>query len=266
MNSIKNRIVGILDEYFPEFTNVFKCPLKGKASMQILKGCPFPTHVLELGFDGVLAEVRKAVKKSVGKQKVLALLEAARDSVGVAYGLESARLQMRMLTEELEFLQKQLAEIETRMKEFLEMTGYAELLLGIDGVGVVSAATFIGEIGDPLRFDSPRQISRMAGYNLVENSSGQSKSGTSISKRGRKQLRALLFRMAMVMVSKNKELKQLYQHLKTRRDNPLKGKQALIVISKKIITIIYQILKNRKTYEPALVLGTVRRQQLGLAA
>ena len=266
MNSIKNRVICILDEYFPEFASVFKCPLKGKASVQILKSCPFPQHLLELGMDGVLAEVKKAVKKTVGKKKVETLLKTAQDSVGVGYGVESARLQMQMLIEELEFQAKQLSQVEQRMEELLEATGYAELMLGINGIGVVSAASFLGEVGDPLRFDNPRQISRLAGYNLVENSSGQSKSGTSISRRGRKQLRALLFRMAMVMVSKNAELKQLYQHLKTRRENPLKGKQALIVISKKVITIIYQILKNRKAYQPALVLGEVRRQQLGLVA
>jgi len=176
MNGIKNRVIGILDEYFPEYTTVFKCPLKGKASVQLLKSCPFPAHILALGGEGVLEEVKKAVKKTVGRKKVLALLEAARDSVGVGYGLESARMQMRLLIKELEFLGEQLAEVETRMKELLEMTDYADLLLGIDGVGVVSTASFLGEVGDPMRFDSPRQISRFAGYNLVENSSGQSKS------------------------------------------------------------------------------------------
>ena len=106
----------------------------------------------------------------------------------------------------------------------------------------------------------------MAGYNLVESSSGQNKSRTSISKRGRKNLRSLLYRMAMVMVSNNNELKQLYQYLRTRPDNPLKGKQALVVISKKIVTIIYRMLKTRTEYRPAIVLGEVRKQQLGLAA
>lgn len=266
MNGIQNRMTGMLDEYFPEYTTVFKCPLKGKASMQILKSCSFPKFILELGMNGVLAEVKKAVKKSVGKKKVEKLMEAARHSVGVEYGLDSARLQLQMLIEELEFLQKQLDEVEKRMAELLQQTGYAEQLLGIKGIGIVSAASFLGEIGNPMRFDSPRQISRMAGYNLVENSSGQSKSGTCISKRGRKQLRALLYRMAMVMVARNNELKELYRYLTTRKNNPLKKKQALIVISKKIITIIYQILKTNKKYEPVLVLGGYRKEQISLAA
>lgn len=47
--------------------------------------------------------------------------------------------------------------------------------------------------GDPVRFDNPRQISKMVGYNLVEDSSGNSKSGTAISKRGRKNLRNILY-------------------------------------------------------------------------
>lgn len=266
MNSVKNRVTGLLDEYFPEFSSVFKKPLKGKASLHLLKTCPFPNHLLELGMEGVLAEVKKAVKKSVGKKKVVALLAVAKDSVGVTYGLESARMQLRLLVEELTFLSGQLEQIEARMDVLLEHTGYKEQLIGIKGIGVISAAAFLGEIGDPMRFDNPRQISRMAGYNLVENSSGQNKSGTSISKRGRKQLRALLYRMALVMVSKNNELKQLYQYLIGRKDNPLKKKQAMVVISKKIITIIYQMLKTNQDYQPTLVLGPVRREQLGLVA
>lgn len=266
MNSVKNRITGLLDEYFPEYVTVFKKPLDGKASLHLLKICPFPQHIMALGADGVLEEVRKAVKKSVGKKKVALLMRAAQDSVGVGYGLESARLQLRLLVEELDFLAKQLEQVEARMSELLEYTGHKERLIGIKGVGVISAAAFLGEIGDPMRFDNPRQIHRMAGYNLIENSSGQNKSGTSISKRGRKHLRALLFRMAMVMVRHNSELKQLYQYLITRTANPLKKKQALIVISKKAVTIMYQIIKSGTTYQPALVLGPVRKQQLGLAA
>lgn len=265
-NAVKNRIVGMLDEYFPEFITVFKCPFQGKASLQILKVCPFPRYILELGMEGVLAEVKKAVRKTVGKKKVRQLLAAASVSVGVGHGLDSARMQLRLLLDELELLGNQLEQVETHMRELLEETGYKELLLGIDGVGTVSAASLLGEIGDPLRFDNPRQIHRMAGYNLVENSSGQSKGRTSISKRGRKQLRALLYRMAIVMVANNSELKKLYQYLRTRPENPLKSKQALIVISKKIITIVYRMLKTNTEYRPALVLGTARKQQLGLAA
>jgi len=261
-NAVKNTITAVLDEYFPEIVNVFKYPLKGKASRQVLKSCPFPAFILALGEDGVLAEIKKAVKKTVGLKKVQQLIETAKDSIGVDYGLESAKLRMNCLIAELDMIEANLNEVEASMEKMLDSTGYADKVLGIKGIGVVSAAMFFGEVGDPLRFDSDRQISRYAGYNLTEDSSGKNKSGTCISKRGRKQLRSILYKMAFTMVGQNVEMKELYNYLTTRKDNPLKKKQALVVVSKKIITVIYSLLKKQDTYKPELVIGAVRREML----
>ena len=261
-SAVKNTITAVLDEYFPEIVQVFKNPLKGKASRQILRSCPFPSFILALGEDGVLSEIKKAVKKTVGRKKVQQLIETAKESIGVDYGLESAKLRLNCLVSELDMIEVNLQEVETSMAKMLEATGYADKILGIKGIGVVSASMFFGEVGDPLRFDSDRQISRYAGYNLTEDSSGKNKSGTCISKRGRKQLRSILYKMAFTMVGQNAEMKELYDYLKTRKDNPLKKKQALVVVSKKIITVIYSLLKKQEMYKPELVLGTVRREML----
>jgi len=265
-NALKNTITAVMDEYFPEIVTVFKNPLKGKASMQILKSCPFPALILELGVDGVLAEIKKAVKKTVGRKKAEQLVETARNSIGVGYGIVSAKLKLELMIEELELLTKQLARIETEMDLALDNTGIKKIILGIPGIGVVTAASFLGEIGNPMRFDNPRQISKMAGYNLVEDSSGQSKSGTVISKRGRKSLRSILYQMAIIMVAVNAEIKTFYQYLKTRQNNPLKKKQALVVISKKIITVIYNLVKKHTEYKAELVLGEFRKNQIKQAA
>jgi transposase len=264
-SAVKNTITAILDEYFPEIWEVFANPLTGKASRQVLKSCPFPSLIIAMGEIGVMREIKKAVKKSVGIKKVRELIETARTSVGVTYGLESARLRLEQLLDELEMVEKQLFGIETSMEQKLSATGYAERLLSIKGIGVVTAASFLGEVGDPLRFRDARQIANYAGYNLVEDSSGKSKSGTCISKRGRSQLRSLLYKMAFTMVGQNAEMKELHQYLTTRDKNPLKKKQSLVVISKKIITVIYSLLKKQAVYDPALALGTVRREMLKAA-
>jgi transposase len=264
-NAVKAGITAVLDEYFPEIWTVFKYPLKGKASRQILKACPFPANIISLGAEGVLAEFRKAVKKTVGAKKAGQLVAAAEQSIGVDCGLESSRLKMSWLLDDLEHAERHLADVETAMGEMLSATGYAEQMLGIKGIGVVTAAGFLGEVGDPLRFDSARQIANYAGYNLVEDSSGKSKSGTRISKRGRKQLRSALYQMAFTMVGQNAEMKLLYKHLTAREKNPLKKKQALVVVSKKIITVIYALLKKQDSYKPELVFGAVRKEMLSAA-
>lgn len=261
-NALKNNITAVTDEYFPEIRTVFKHPLKGKASLQILKSCPFPELILALGIEGVLAEIKKAVKRSVGRKKACALVEAAKSSIGVNYGLDGSHLKLRLLIEELELLTIQLEQVKEEMDLALSKTGHKDLLLSIPGVGIVNAASFLGEIGDPLRFEHPNQISRMAGYNLVEDSSGQNQGRTVISKRGRKNLRSILYQMALVMVARNNEMKELYQYLKNRPDNPLKKKQALVVISKKAVIIIYNLVKKQARYEAELVFNQFRKNQI----
>jgi transposase len=259
-NAVKNTITAILDEYFPELWTVFKHPLNGKASRQILRWCPLPDFILKLGEDGVLIEIRKAVKRTVGMKKAQELVRAARNSIGVRNGLDAVKIRLRLLLDELELFETQLNDVEQAMEAAILKTGYSEWMLSIKGIGVVTAASFLGEVGDPLRFQSARQIANYAGYNLSEDSSGKSKSGTCISKRGRKQLRSVLYQMAFTMVGKNAEMKELYQYLIKRKANPLKKKQALVVISKKIITVIYSLLKKQTGYDPECVLGIVRKE------
>ena len=174
-----------LDEYFPELITVFKYPLKGKACRQILKSCPFPSLILQLGRNKVLNQMKKAVKKTIGQKRIEKLFETARNSIGVTYGIPSARLKLTLLIEELELLEKQLTHLEIAMEQVLTLTGYKEIILSIPGVGIITAASFLGNTGDPSRFTHPRQISKLAGYNLIEDSSGENKSKTTISKRGK---------------------------------------------------------------------------------
>lgn len=136
-SALKNTITAVMDEYFPEYAEVFKCPLSGKASRHILKVSPFPKYILALGEDGVTYEIKKAVKKSVERKKARQLLEAAKDSVGVDYGENAAKLKLRLMLEELELLEKQTEELEVQMASELEKTDYAELLLSIKGIGVI---------------------------------------------------------------------------------------------------------------------------------
>ena len=265
MKSIKNTIIAVLDEYFPEYESVFKCIFIGKASRHILKTCPLPVLIKELGEDGVLAEIKKAVNKTVGRKKAKQLLEAAQNSIGIDYGESATPFRIKQYMSELEMMEKQLTQIEEEMKKALEKTGLSEYLLSIPGSGVVSMASVLGELGDPLRFENPRQMSRMAGYNLIEDSSGKNKSGTCISKRGRKNLRCVLYKMALIMVAVNPEMKELYKYLKTRESNPLKKMQALVVVSKKILTMIYTLSKKKEYYNPEQVFGKIRKEQLQAA-
>jgi transposase len=87
------------------------------------------------------------------------------------------------------------------MQELLLRVPNAAKLLDIKGIGMLTAAVIVSEIGDITGFKDPRQILKMAGLSLRENSSGKHKGKTTISKRGRKRLREGLFRAMIPMLA-----------------------------------------------------------------
>lgn len=89
---------------------------------------------------------------------------------------------------------------------------YSEKMLAVKGIGIVTVSGFIAEVGDISRFTSPKKIQKLAGLAMQENSSGKHKGETTISKRGRARLRKILFNVAMSLVAKNSEFKQIHQY------------------------------------------------------
>lgn len=126
-------------------------------------------------------------------------------------------------------------------------------------MGLITAACIIAEIGDISRFDDARQIQKYAGFNLVENSSGKHKGQTTISKRGRKRLRTIFFRVILPLVAKNSKFKQLHQYYTSRKENPLKKKQSLILLCCKLIRIIFAMLIKGIEYGGDKLMKDIKR-------
>lgn len=262
-NSILNQIRALLDEYFPEFETVFST-ITGKFSMHILRHGLMPSDLKQLGVSGIVEEIRKSTKKGVGQKKAVALYQAAINTIGVPAS-QTVRQKLHLLTESFIQLSSQIDLIEQEMEKQLQLTGIAEYILSIKGIGIVTACGFLGEIGDPSRFTDWKQIQKLSGFNLVEQSSGEHTGRRKISKRGRSALRNYLYQMALMVSYKNDEFKALYHYLINRSQNPLKRKQALVVVAIKLIRIIWTLIAKREHYDPSKVLGDYRKVQLKAA-
>lgn len=129
------------------------------------------------------------------------------------------------LLEQYDMYVRQESDIMGQVSERLErIPGTAEMLT-IPGVGIVTLAGFLAEVGDLSGYEHGQQIVRLAGLNLKENSSGKRKGLPGITKRGRSRLRALLFRSVMSMLANNQEFNALHRYYTKRNVNPLKKKQ-----------------------------------------
>ena len=259
INSVKNQIERWLSIYFPEYKEVFASPY-GIGSLEILKGCPLPQDIVELRPERVNQLWRAKKIKAVGSKRAQRLYEAAKRSIGRKEGCQMAKLELKMLLDDYDQKHQQLTALLCIIEELCHEIPAINQLLAIKGIGLISIAGIFAEIGEISRFDSPKQIQKLAGLAIGENSSGKHKGRTSITKRGRKRLRAVLFQVMLPLVANNQEFKKLHYYYTTREQNPLKKKQSLIALCCKLIRIIYGISTKGFTYDGEKMLSDIRRE------
>jgi len=258
LNRNENRMIRWFDMHFPEYREVY-----GKASaitgLLVLMRAPLPSDILSLGVDGICRIWREAKARAAGINRAKKLVEAAQKSIGLKGG-EAVRQELWQLMEEHELLKKQLSDIMRIIEELLTRIPGADRLLKVPGAGVVTVAGFLSEVGNISRFTDPKQIQKLAGLAVVENSSGKRKGMPGISRRGRSRLRWVLFQLARTTVKINKEMKAYHQYYTTRKENPLKKMQSLMAIAGKITRIFYGMLKNETEYDPAIVMKDFNKE------
>ena len=247
LNALKNRIKRWLKIFFPEYLKIYKV-FSSESGLQILEHAPLPAEIISLGAEGIYQIWREHKLRVVGMKRAKTLVEAAQKSVGIEGGA-CARMELQLLLEDYRAKQGQLKKVTEALEVATLKVPNVEKLLAIKGIGLITVAGFLAEVGEIGRFDSPKQIQKLAGLELKENSSGKHKGQTSISKRGRKKLRKTLFQAVLPLLRSNAEFADIYEYYTTRQNNPLKGKQAVIAVGCKLIRIFYVILTKGVDYD-----------------
>lgn len=259
LSRIKAKIHQWLDKYFPEYLkHVFK-DWDGKASMIILKEIPLPSQIIEMSPEEIVKVIKKKASRGIGIKRAKKLKTAAINSVGLKDGLDMAALELKNLLNQYELLNEQLEDLEEKVIKMLEEIPGAKEISSIKGVGEMTVAGFIAEIGDINNYDHNRQIIKLAGLNLKENSSGQHKGKTTISKRGRPRLRSLLYKVTLPLIRHNKEFNMIHKYYTTRPNNPLKSQQSRIALCCKLIRVFFTLGKKQVEYDGEKLINDIKR-------
>ena len=260
LNAIRNRIARWFVIYFPEYKSAvsdWSC----ESSLILLQNAPLPSDILKLDAENINKLWREKKLRAVGMKRAKAICDMAQVSVGVKQGENAARYEIMVLLEDYLRKTEQMQKILIILETLISQIPHTEKLTAIRGVGLLTVVSFIAEVGDLGRFKSPKQIQKLAGYAIKENSSGKHKGRSSISKRGRKRLRQALFQAIMPMLHSNPEFRSLYSYYTTRNKNPLKGKQAIVALACKLIRIFWVILKTGTDYNSEKLVADIVREQ-----
>ena len=125
-------------------------------------------------------------------------------------------------------------------------------LLSIPGMGYLSAAVFLGELGNPAYFHHAKHIIKYAGYDPQESDPGKQIGRKVISKKGRWLLRKYLFLMSLRAVSCSKFFQAYYHRrleTKSRFGQLLKKKEALCAVAIKLIKVIFALLRDKREFQ-----------------
>lgn len=247
LKQIQGRVHNWLDRFFPEFLTVFK-DWEGKAALLTLRSFPLPQEIVSCGMESIM-KCWKSEVKTVGKKRAKLLVEVAKESVGLTGGIIMGRQELMTLLSQYNLIQQELEQLMLQIDNLVKEIPGAKEMITIPGVGMVTVAGFLAEVGNLDDYNHPSQIQKLAGLNLKENSSGKHKGRTCITKRGRSRLRALLYKCIMPLVAKNKEFQALHCYYTMRARNPLKKKQSLIALCCKLIRLLFTLGKKQMPYD-----------------
>ena len=259
-NISANRIQRWLAIHFPEYLGLYT-RFDATSGLAVLEKAPLPKDVIALGVEGIrkIWHDKKMCGRGVTEDRTKTLVEVAHNSVGLDGG-PGTKSELYMLLEEHHLWTSQIEAVNKVLEETIQEVRYVEKLLAMKGVGSITIAGFIAEVGDIRRFKSPKQIQKYAGLELVENSSGKHKGKTRISKRGRRKLRKILYQVMVPLIAGNQEFRTIYDYYVTRVKNPLKRRQAMIAVSCKLIRVFYAVLTQGVDYDRFKMLSDIHHE------
>lgn len=133
-------------------------------------------------------------------------------------------------------------------------------LCTIPGCAITTAAAIVAETNGFMEFDSAKQLTSYAGYDIVHNESGTSViNRTRISKKGNRYIRHHLYLPAMCASRLIPEFNAMKERIKDRTKIPMK---AQVAVQRKLLILMYTLWKNGSVYEKDHYQKKVARTQV----
>lgn len=248
ISKAKTQVKGILNKVFPEYSDSFS-DVFGEASKQILINCPTPNEIVNFNTRKLANLLKKASKGRHSTDKVREIKALAKNSFGIKFTGDACSFEIKQLINQIIFLENQVNDLEIKIESI-----YSKLdnhLQSIPGIGETLAPVILAEIGDINNFSTPSKLTAFAGIDPSENQSGNKKStDEKISKRGSSYLRHAIYQAAFVAANNDPVMRAYYQ--KKRAE----GKHhyvALAGVERKILGIVFHVLKEDRNYRPPVI-------------
>lgn len=179
--------------------------------------------------------IQKAVRASYRLDKVIA---------------NSVDTVLSVYAEEIKAFQKMIKGLDKAIEEVMKVIGKEEeVLRSIPGIGPVYAAGILAEIGQIDRLDNEAKLAKYAGLSWKEKQSGNYASdNTPLKRTGNAYLRYYFVEAANRVRIQDPVFGKYYQR-KYKEVKRTPSKRALVLTARKLIRVIFFLLKNHQIYQ-----------------
>ena len=239
----KVKLKQILTTTFPEL--VKDCNVFSLSMIELLEEFPSANAFRKASLKKIEKILNSKIKGRGVEVKAEQIKELAKKSIGVSTPKFEKAVQHQV--RELKFLLDELKECDKELVDTVKLylNEDFEILTSIPGVGDVTAAQFLAEIGNINRFETVKQLTAYAGTDPGISQSGNSLIQKKISKRGNASVRRVGFLMTTHLININEVFQKYYD--KKRKEN-MNAKKAIIAVFNKFLRCVFSMLKNKKKF------------------
>mgnify|MGYP002632190349 FL=1 len=261
IKTIQREISTVMAIVNPEINNILP-NIFTKTAIAIIKEYPTAKDLQETTPKKLCKVFRNIKGNNFNEDKAKALIDISKDSIYLGRARDARSLMITTNINILELIVQEKTLLEHEIKILIDenqddnFSNGVENLRTIPGVADKTISAILGECGDLTRFDSAKAFIGYLGLYPTQYQSGNSHTIGRLAKRGIPIAKHALYMSAVASVLHNEQLRKIF------RDKVSAGKskkEALIIISKKIATMIYSMFKYNKPYNPNRVLVSYRK-------
>lgn len=242
-----------LDIVFPGYDQLFD-DLYSDVPLLIIEKYPHPELIEKKSVNTVskVIQAKTCHHKAVSDKLAEKTIEFAKS---VYSGCDKDDIEVIILKRLITNLKAHLDEAEKILSDMIRLAqdlSNFTIIRSIPGIGDNLAARIIAEIGDISKFKKYTQLVAYAGIDpRIDESGKMTGEHLSITKKGNKRLRCLLYLAVTCSLRLKREDNKIkdYYKKKMQQSNPLNSKAAKIACANKLVRIIYNMCKTGTLYQ-----------------
>lgn len=253
--SCKNRYKRLINICFPEIEEIFKSNrIYDDTALNFVTKFPHASIIAETRMDVLYNNMYKTNGRHINMYKTVAnkIKEKAKRSYP---GVDKNHADVNNLSNMAKIVKSNneiINQLKNEMIELAKQSPYFEIINSIYGIGETFAAEILGELGDITRFESHKELIAFCGLDPTIMQSGKTINvhGT-ISKRGNKYVRYILFNCSKTMVklgSKYYPDHPIFVYYQKKKAEGKHYYESLTACLTKILRMLYSMCKNNKQF------------------